>query len=60
MWQIQQGLGEDGQTIDVLLATAGVILDLLLQGKHSCNYSSFCWLCVTATIGAHPYTEVPQ
>lgn len=32
----------------------------LLQGKYSCNYSSFCQLCVKAAISAYPYTEVPQ
>lgn len=43
-----------GWTIDdVLPATVGIILDLLLQGKYSCNYSSFCCLCMTTAVSAH-------
>lgn len=46
--------------MDVLLAMAGAILDLVFQGKYSCDYSSFCCLCMTASISAHPSTEVSQ
>lgn len=46
--------------VGALLAMAGAILDLVFQGKHSCDYSSFCCLCMTASISAHPSTEVSQ